>query len=196
MARSRLDSTGDGNRVSYSDDRPSSSRAQRRILDLVVQSSGVELLQAYGISAAPMPPTALKSCPLPDPALGSVVSFAGPGMQGVLVLCMPIEALRRTIEADATPHQDRDWIRELCNQLMGRIKNRLIRYQVTLRPGVPSVLDPEALRRMAGSQTDLAYVFRTLTGSVVVWLNGDFDRTKLVFTGSVDVPGEGDVVLF
>jgi hypothetical protein len=204
MVRRRMDSgsgAGGAERPwdkpgSLSEDRPSSSRAQRRILDLVVQTSGVELLQAYGIPAAPLPPTALSACPLPEPALGSSVSFSGTGLQGVLVLCMPLETLHRTTEAVAGTHQDRDWIRELCNQLMGRIKNRLVRYQVALRPGVPTVLDPPALRRMAGLHTDLAYVFRTLTGSVVVWLNGDFDRTNLVFSCSVDVVGEGDVVLF
>jgi hypothetical protein len=166
------------------------------VLDLIIQTSGVELFQAYGISAAPMPPATLASVELPDDCLGGHVNFNAPAFRGVLVLCVARETLRRSTDANLGVHNERDWVRELCNQLMGRVKNRLARYQVILRAGVPTVVDAPTLQRMAKNQTDLAYVFRTLTGSIVVWISGDFDRTSLVFSSTIEVAGEGDVVLF
>jgi hypothetical protein len=178
------------------EDRTPVSRSQRRVIDLIVQTSGVELFQAYGISAAPMSPVAVSSCELPDDTLGGVVSYSGAEVRGTLVLCVPRKTLQKSIDGSAMSHNERDWVRELANQLMGRIKNRLVRYQILLRPGTPAALEAEGIRRMARTSTDLAYLFRTLTGQVVVWISGDFDRANLVFSSSIDVVNEGDMVLF
>jgi hypothetical protein len=182
--------------TNHPEESPPNSQSARRVIDLIVQTSGVELFRAYGIAAAPMPPVTLDSCELVDDTRASMIKFTGPAFRGVLALCVPEATLQRTTRERMSVERQRDWIQELCNQLLGRIKNRLVRYQVALQSGVPSVLTASALRRIPRQSTDLAYVFRTMTGSIVVWLTGDFDRTSLVFTAAVDVVGEGDVLLF
>ncbi len=173
-----------------------SSQSARRVIDLIVQTAGVELFRAYGIAAAPMPPVPLDACELANDTPASLIKFTGPAFRGQLALCIPDVVLQRTTREAMTLERKRDWIQELCNQILGRIKNRLIRYQVALQSGVPSALTASGVKRTPRQSTDLAYLFRTMTGSAVVWLNGDFDRTSLVFSGAADVVGEGDVLLF
>ena len=98
------------------------------------------------------------------------------------------------------PHlniQTRDWLRELTNQLVGRIKNRLLRFQYALQGGIPTVLE----RRMLGQRTLLNesatfYGFRTLRGEVQVIVDGTIDESTFAYSGEITVPSEGEILLF
>jgi hypothetical protein len=103
--------------------------------------------------------------------------------------------IRRTTEVAMSSEREHDWIQELCNQLMGRIKNRLVRYQVSIQAGVPTVLDPTSLRH-SEEDRETAYVFRTVTGQILVLLQGDFSQVPMEFCASVEVVDEGEGVLF
>jgi hypothetical protein len=96
-----------------------------------------------------------------------------------------------------TQHSRLDWARELVNQLAGRIRNRLAKFQVAARVGLPMATTPEiAERQTAGARMRLNYAFRTLRGDVLVTLAGQFDEKALVFAGDAEGVDEGDVILF
>ena len=126
------------------------------------------------------------------------MSFFAADFHGTLVLSVGPPILAATTSNPlATQHARLDWARELVNQLMGRIKNRLVRFQVMLRVGLPTATTPDlAERQTSGAKTRLNYSFHTLRGDVLVTLAGHLDERVLVFTGNVEGVDEGDVILF
>lgn len=165
----------------------------RGILDTIVQSSVVGLMHAHGVAVAPVPP--LRGAPAgPVVDLTGVVKLDGKGLNGTLSLAIPSEVLALVKQPVREP---RDVIRELTNQLMGRVKNRLIQFQVALQTGLPQVLDKEQMaQRRSRSATFAVYYFRTIRGEMVVTLEGNIDGSALSYSGAIQIPNEGDVILF
>jgi hypothetical protein len=168
----------------------------RAVIDVIVRSATVGLFHSYGVAAGPQLQAKLASSQ-PSSLCGSI-RFSGPGFDGVLELVVPDSVLARVRSEPLTAHTSRDVVRELTNQLMGRIKNKLLSFQVSLTLSLPSISRhvPERALAAAGAQTSvLVYEFRTLEGSVFVILRGTFSEEPLVFT-STSVGNEGDVILF
>src|SRR5262245_30448895 len=67
-----------------------------------------------------------------------IVDFTGDQMRGTLLLATSEEPLGRT--APSTDASLREWIAELSNQLLDRIKNKLVSHGVTLHMSTPAVL--------------------------------------------------------
>jgi hypothetical protein len=168
-------------------------------IDIVVQTSMVELFQHYGVTIAPMrqalnTPAAAQSA---QAAVGTI-SFRGDEMDGHLMLCMPMAVVRMTLTArNGKPHAEFDWVRELTAQLMGRIKNRLARVQVKLICGLPAASTNGSRPRIpAGSAESLVYDFHSLNGNLSVTLSGRVRPQRLVYTAGSPLIEEGDVLLF
>jgi len=124
-----------------------------------------------------------------------VLGFSGEQMRGTLLLATSREPLGRT-----SPTSDaslREWIAELANQLLGRIKNRLIPHGVTLHLSTPLVL--RGLHIAPLPRAELApYLFACDGGNVCVWFDAELtpgvDLTKMVETEGLI--GEGMSTLF
>jgi hypothetical protein len=165
----------------------------RGILDTIVQSSVVGLMHAHGVAVAPVPPQRAAS-PGPVVDLTGVVKLEGKGLSGTLSLAIPSEVLGLMKQPIREP---RDLIRELTNQLIGRVKNRLLQFQLTLQTALPQVLDKEQVaQRRSRSAMFAVYYFRTIRGELVVTLEGTFDGGALSYSGAIQLPSEGDVILF
>jgi hypothetical protein len=165
----------------------------RGVLDTIVQSSVVGLMHAHGVAVAPMPIVRTAAAELAVDLLG-LVKFDGKGLNGSLSFAIPTEVLSLVKQPVREP---RDVIRELTNQLMGRVKNRLIQFQVMLQTGLPQVLDREqAAQRRGRSAAFAVYHFRTIRGELVVTLDGNIDGSALSYSGSIKLASEGDVILF
>jgi hypothetical protein len=95
------------------------------------------------------------------------------------------------------PFTGSDWVREQSNQLLGRIKNRLTQFQVTLSSGLPSLVSEEAFKRYS-ARPDPSYVFefRTLRGVITIALLGAIDMNVFVYSNFVNLPNEGDIIIF
>jgi len=94
-------------------------------------------------------------------------------------------------------HQSRDFVRELTNQLMGRVKSRLIPFQVLLDIGLPTLVNADLLKRkLDDSATARLFVFRTLRGDVIAGIDGNLDQLQLTYSGKGEHGSEGDVILF
>jgi hypothetical protein len=92
-------------------------------------------------------------------------------------------------------HAMHDWLRELTNQLMGRIKNRLLHYHVSLQVGLPETMKASLLEReRARRQPPKVYTFRGLRGNVIVTLDATFHRLTLDYSGGVPLSNEGDLI--
>ncbi|HKY40617.1 MAG TPA: chemotaxis protein CheX [Polyangiaceae bacterium] len=183
-------------------DSPSSPRSSalgafRPLLNALVQSTTVELFQSRGIAVAPI---AAQGNPHPIAyfSLAGLVTLSGPRANGSLTLsCADRVFSLFSPPLLATSIGARDLLRELTNQLSGRIKNRLLNYTVVFAIGVPTVLSGQALERQRPRrETEVAYQFRTLRGEMIVTLDLYIDPGTLTYSSSHKVAKEGDFIPF
>lgn len=184
--------TGDG--VWGSAERPSGVRGA---LDIVVQSSLVELFAAYGVALAPSPRIALERAPT-VPEVSAAIGFTRlPARKpGRLTLSLP-SAVIETMKAGTGATLRGDWVRELSNQLLGRIKNRMLQFGVRLETGISSSVDAKVLANQLKQSADVRlYGGRTLRGEVLASIAGAPADSELRYVAPVVVAAEGAAILF
>lgn len=174
------------------------------MLDTLVQSALVELFQAYGVALAPLP-RASASGPRTT-HLSAAITFtsardqAGPTASGRLTLALPTGVFEIMKHDAAHTIRQPDWTRELVNQLMGRVKNRLLSFGVHLQAGLPSSIGRELLDAQLERASGLrVYRARTLRGDIVVTLEGTLQEHELNYrpsAGSASDASEGDLIIF
>lgn len=147
----------------------------------------IDLFATYGVdvevAAAGESPDASWRCGLlgfsGDRARGSIVLVASPA---ILAGSSPL----------SDPH--RDWVGELANQLVGRLKNHLLRYDVEISLGTPTVLGGHTVT--PGAETECLW-FDGPHGGVRLSLDVELDG-ELVEPIDLGPPGllEGEMMLF
>ncbi len=167
----------------------------RVVLKTIIQSATVELFQVYAVAVAPVSGT---SAPFNfEQYVGGFGSFYGTGLNATLSLLVPKDAFTLIKVEGLRLYNVLDWTRELTNQLLGRIKNRLAQYQLHLRTDIPSATEGKALEiRQTKAAPFVSVTFRTIRGDILVALAGTVDYTKLSYSGAVTTANEGDVILF
>ncbi len=133
---------------------------QRVLTDVLRELAPASLIQvfsAYGVSLREQAvPDRFESISTNEAVAAGVVGFSGPSFRGTLIMAAPFEliAATRPVRARAEPlarnvSSDwilvRDWVGELANQVLGRIKNRLLTYGVTFEVSPPAALSGSAL---------------------------------------------------
>lgn len=170
--------------------------AGRSSIDILVQNATVQVFQTYGVAVAPIARTPNASLSYDRSELAGTITFSFAGTQGSMLLCVPLPVLTLMKNDLSDASHALDWIRELTNQLMGRIKNRLLRFQVDLRLGMPTSAKAEhLLGRSRMASPPALYQFRSMRGDVSVALHDMVDESRLRYSG-VDLASEGDILLF
>lgn len=156
----------------------------------------MELFHTIGVALAPLARSggAIPACEHFD--LVGVVPFSAPKSNGTLMLSMHDAVYGLLVPPVAGGPAMIDALRELTNQLIGRIKNRLMHFQVTLRVGLPSATKKQLLKQRSGATPAMCYRFRTLRGEIVVTLEGSVHNEPLSYSGNVRVAKEGDFIAF
>lgn len=174
------------------------TKGVRGAIDSLVQASLVELFAAYGVAVAPLP-RSLAARPPALPNVSACVSLLVHGdstRPGRLTLSLPDVVLELMRGVDTSSLKE-DWARELCNQLMGRLKNRLLHFSVRIDGGALSTIDSQTLaRQLASAPSARVYAVRTLRGEVVVTLQGMPEERELVYVGAGPSANEGDAIWF
>ncbi|MDF3068381.1 MAG: hypothetical protein K0R38_3982 [Polyangiaceae bacterium] len=158
----------------------------------------MELFQSRGIAVAPLPSSVGNPHHPTYFNLAGVVTLSAPKASGSISLSWadPVFSLF-TPPMPASALGARDLLRELTNQLAGRVKNRLLNFALMLTIGVPSVLSGQALERQRPRRdTDVVYLFRTLRGEIVVTMDLHIDPDTLDYSGTSRVAKEGDFIAF
>jgi hypothetical protein len=171
------------------------SNTTRSTLDILVQICTVELFQSLGVAAAPLG-VARRAVDLEHPNdLVGVVGFSGVQAAGRVTLSLN-DAVYGLFPSPVTgSHAMRDAVRELTNQLIGRIKNRLMQFQVMLRIGLPSAMSAQAMvQQRPHDATVVTYRFRTLRGEVLVTFEGTLGDAVLNYSNAVRVPKDGEFI--
>jgi CheY-specific phosphatase CheX len=141
----------------------------------------------------------------PDFLLCSVIGFSGRDIRGTLVLALtetlpeisnPVAGAAR-VAGTQDPTQ-RDWVGELSNQLLGRVKIELLRCGVEIYLNLPAVLRGKHLAPLP--RTELKPLKFTLQGgAVAVWLEVETrPGFRIAVDGAADHsgPGAGDTLMF
>jgi CheY-specific phosphatase CheX len=106
------------------------------LIDGLVLDSARALFDNYGVKLDLDGSAVSKT--LPSVELISTIGFSSPAMSGSLLLAMPNSVLQQTLP---TPDANlADWSGELANQLLGRLKNQLLNYEVAINLALPVVL--------------------------------------------------------
>lgn len=177
---------------------PLAASAARTAIDTILQSSTVELFHSQGVAVAPLRPCALGNQRRFYEWVG-LIHFEAKNLSGVLTVSTPMAvwSSRETGAATADSETLADWNREMANQLMGRIKNRLLKFQLTINPRLPSALSGAALElHRKRSASEILYRFRALRGDVLVVVDAPLDRAILAYSGGMQVASEGELILF
>ncbi|HEY8943362.1 MAG TPA: chemotaxis protein CheX [Polyangiaceae bacterium] len=169
----------------------------RTTLRTIVQGSTVDLFHSCDIAVGPIERYVPQLDAVPYHDLSASIGFTGRGFTGTLTLGMPPEVFSLAKQDNGRGYDMRDWVREITNQLCGRIKSRLLQFQITLKVGLPATLTREAFERHKGRGPFFgAYFFRTLRGEVVVTLGGEIRNDVFVYSGVTESASEGDIIIF
>lgn len=152
---------------------PSSTLNSSFFTDMAAQA-WIELLAAYGVE--------LRECEVgwatqsEEPVLFGVIGFGG---KGVRATCL-IGAERTLVEASCRARsRPRDWIAELANQLIGRVKMKLLSYGVSVTMTTPLALSGVRVTPLPRSDTD-PVSFTSQRGAALLWLEIETDEDFVV----------------
>jgi hypothetical protein len=170
------------------------SAANKLNLDRVVADNCLKLFADYRLD---MRAGAVSDLMVDRPfLLCGVIGFTSKHMRGALVLASTNEPLEQTSPDESTSH--RDWICELANQLLGRVKNQLLSRKVEVYASTPIALRGEHLSPVL-QQRLVAELFTANGGVVCVWMDCEFDAGFELPDATVEdaapVP-EGEMLLF
>jgi CheY-specific phosphatase CheX len=165
------------------------------VVDTLVNDATRALFEAYGVHLDPdQSPVATT---LASVELVSVIGFSSKAFSGSLLLATLNRVVEHTLPApDASLA---DWSGELSNQLLGRIKNQLLEYQVPINVSLPVVI--------AGGQFALPARTRALTryfpfisqwGALFVRFEGELALGVELMRQAEAEPsvGEGELLIF
>lgn len=154
----------------------------------IIERATLDLFDHYERALSPLDAAHASE---PDIAYCGVIGFTGDDLRGSLLLAVSRDA----IEIDGSL---RDWLGELTNQLLGRIKNRLIAYGTVVHGSTPVVMRGDYLAPVTPLRDALAFATGA-GGVVVVWFDAEirpgFELTAFPDAG-VEVAPEGDMLLF
>jgi CheY-specific phosphatase CheX len=181
------------------------------VLSELAPEAIVEVFAAYGVSlakkTAPLAPIPLKT-PAGKPIVAGVVRFAGEAIRGTLLLATsfdvaasvwPARLERRPVSEGSSSDWVlvRDWIGELANQGIGRIKNRLHRRGVSFDVYPPSALSGPALAfATPKGPAPLSHVFSAGGGDVWSCFDAAYDVNRRVPDSQESDVREGKIVIF
>jgi hypothetical protein len=174
------------------------SAGKSRTIDTLLQSATVAVFHACGVAVAPLAPVEVTADDLELDFPVSTMAFRAPGIDAVLIVSLPKAVSARLDVGRGTQADSRDVLRELTNLVMGRLKNRLTLYQVTLQTSLPMCRDRKAELDSVfpKSGTVRVFRFRTLEGVVTLAVRGSIDESRLVYSSTIQINAEGDIILF
>ena len=199
----------------------------RQNLERVVCSSCVDLFKTHGVLLKPLSHSAEKprslaggshpSVPFQTPwaseeltsLLVGLVSISGAGIGGSLVLagmfpviaaCCPVQSDGRKFAEDNPTDVTmmRDLTRELTNQLVGRIRNRLVANGILFDAQRPTVLSGQSSVRVLEARSCPPFGWTSKVGPLYLWFDvgASLEVCKQLATATVEPElKEGDLLL-
>ena len=156
----------------------------------LLAGSCVELFEAYGVKLAANGSVWSTN---DEPLLSGVIGFVGTRVRGTCLLASTEALITAACPRGGRP---RDWVGELTNQLMGRLKSKLVARELAVELSTPIVLSGVRIQPLPKA-TLAPTVLSTDGGSVLVWLEIETTPGFVLGAERHGLSGtEGDVLLF
>jgi len=172
------------------------------VLGTIVREVTPQLFQAYGTRLTP------EAEGEADPGteqleLAGVLGFVGDKLHGTITLATSRDVMQGVIENVPGVESVEDWLAELTNQLLGRVKGRLLHCGAPVFSSTPVVVAGHELEVKMGRHTvncrhQFKAEFRAESGTVQVWLGAEVERGFALNERAGGERGaeEGDLLLF
>lgn len=167
------------------------------VIDVKVKEACVELFQAYDHKIS----FSSKKTVLGGDLSGwaGMIGFYGHKLRGTLTLLLKDDVLKAT----GPSHDMSDWVAELSNQLLGRIKRKLRSYEVELWASTPLAISGDHLQLKFKTRRTLQYEF-SLVGAdvdvkIIIFVDALVDEcveAKNQSLADEENVSEGNVVFF
>lgn len=161
----------------------------RELLDELIVECAPALFDAYNHQVTHRVEAGTEDVHL---ALSAVIGFSGDTARGTLLIGMD-QAL---IDATNPGGPARDWVSEIANQLLGRMKNQLLRFGIEVYVTTPLVLRGEHIAPVPTGSELAPHRFDGPEGTFAVWLDARVNDGLRVSMGEQAAPHEGDAFLF
>jgi CheY-specific phosphatase CheX len=173
----------------------------QQFFEQVASAACQEMFGRYGVAVRRTEETAEPVSP--DFLLCSVIGFTGRDVRGTLVLALTEELsglsnpVSGPVSATGGHMTQRDWVGELSNQLLGRIKIELLRCGVEIYLNLPAVLLGQHLAPLPRASLK-PLKFTLSNGAAAVWIEVEARPGFKIDmgTGGEHPPGAGDTLLF
>lgn len=174
------------------------------VFDDVITRSVIDCLAVHGCSAQHTEADLRNAAPYTQGAVLAFIGFFGTKVTGTLLFALPANLAKDIAEAknpDGVTELARlDSLAELANELLGRIKNRLVPYGVSFQIGIPKAIFCAGLwLQTRPAEGHRAHRFTSERGDVQVWfdavLSPEFGMVAPSADGAQCVQ-EGELVIF
>lgn len=111
-----------------------------------------------------------------DHDLVAIIGFAGDSLRGCVGVAANLQAVLAVhplgLDADRRGRPAEDWLAEIANQVLGRVKHRLSGYSMEIAPSTPVVLRGLQIRvARARPGPPQCYKAATKGGSIIAWID-------------------------
>jgi CheY-specific phosphatase CheX len=170
------------------------------IVATALRSAVVELFASYGMACV----EGESSGPEAETQLASMIGFSGRNIRGGLAFAADPDLIADLLPvARSAPEfelQVRDWLAEMTNQLLGRLKNKVATAAFDFKVGTPACFSGTSVRvrAVAGEPRRVGLTFRAGNSTVRVHLDVATSGGLSLAAPAGNPPSipEGDVLLF
>jgi CheY-specific phosphatase CheX len=159
-----------------------------RAIQALAGSACVELMQAYNVTLTPTTGWGESD----EVMFSGVMGFVGDSVRGTCLLAAPEGTVQAAAPKDAAA---RDWVGELANQLVGRLKAKLMARGATIALSTPVVLRGVKLSPLPRTDVD-PVVFESQSGKVLVWLEVEIEDDFQLGEERALKASEGELLVF
>jgi CheY-specific phosphatase CheX len=181
---------------------PSTPPALRReALREIVTTVVLEFFESYGVACVPAE-VVEGAADDGGSALGAIIALRGKAIQGGLAFVAPVELVAKLLpvppKTDGKDRQVRDWCSEMANQLLGRLKNKLVAYSIDFHVGTPVCFFGRSIRLVFLPDAEgVSLAFRSEGHDMRVHLDCSFDPgAPRAAADRPRIAAEGEVMLF
>jgi CheY-specific phosphatase CheX len=159
-----------------------------RMIQSLAGEACVELMQAYHVRLTPSGGWGDSD----EVMFSGVMGFVGDSVRGTCLLAAPQGTIEAAAPKDAAA---RDWVGELANQLVGRLKAKLMARGATIALSTPVVVCGVKLSPLPRTDVD-PVVFESPHGKVLVWLEVEIQDGFQLGQERALQASEGELLVF
>ena len=171
----------------------------QKLVSSILTEATIELLRACNAPVEKRDEKTITSSSRISISLGSTIGFTGEFVRGSLAISIEKDFADKInpISGQSNDFVNIDWIGEFANQLLGRIKNRLLSYNIEISLSTPLTIIDGNLRLGGRNRSATHYMFAHEDHRLDVWWDAQTDPDLSISQSPENAAqAEGDMVFF